>query len=429
MGSRWFLPVGGTLGIKMINSKYEILNTKQILINKIQTLKKFRSLEFKISNLFSFSILVFSIFGVLSSSSVASSLNNNLSFGYIKSGTTDVWSATWKPDFKFGAWAMGLDVNMPSGNTKPDGYDSLVLRYAEYNDGQKGLRYGMVDGATIGRGLLMKNYSSHSYGSIIQNNQQTALKGFLTADRIGLQFMSTWSHLNAFRITEKVNPMLTLGQSYITDTDGQQIKQSNGSTQNFPSVTGMAIDASVPLPLNFEGYAEYAQLIDHGSGTTVGINWGIDVFVFSCMFDAGYRFLDKKFAPGYFGEDYETNPINLASYEASSQAKDGYIAELKLLMSNILKANAVFESYKGSNASFMGNASTELDKATASVYFKQPNFQDFRSLTLEQGAVVGGSVGFKVNPNTTLITNYKKSYDPTLGKVVESQYVEVKVGF
>jgi len=358
-----------------------------------------------------------------------SNVSNGISLGYIKAGSAEVGVVTWRPDLSLGTWSLGFDANLPLGDKKPEGFDSIVFRSAEYNDGQKGLRYGVLDNVTWGRGLLMKNYSTRIAGPITQNNQQTAIKGFFNAERVGVQFMSTWSHIYAVRLTEKVNPMLTIGQSYITDTDGPSIKQPDGSTINYPSVSGAAVDASVPLPLNFEGYAEAAQLINHGTATTIGINWGLEAFIFSAGFDAGYRFIDQKFVPGYFNADYETNPINLSSYEATGQSKDGYVAELKLLAANVLMINALYESYKGSNTTLTANAETEIDKIYASAYFKQPNFQDFRSLTLEEGAILGGSIGYKINPNMMLIASYKKAYDPVLGKVIESQFYEAKMMF
>ncbi|KAF0133163.1 MAG: hypothetical protein FD145_1421 [Candidatus Saganbacteria bacterium] len=356
-------------------------------------------------------------------------INNAIGIGYIKAGTSEVGSISWNPDFKLGAWALGVNCNFPLGNNKPEGYESIVFRYAEYNDGQKGLRYGVLDNLTWGKGLLMKNYSSRTAGSIIQSNEQTALKGFINADRIGVQALSTWSHIFALRFTEKINPMFTLGQSFITDSDGTSVKQTNGTVLTSPSVTGYAIDASVPLPLNFEGYAEAAQLVNHGSGITFGLNWAMDILVFSAALDAGYRSIDNKFVPGYFNTDYETNPISLTSYEATGKSKDGYIAELKLLAANLLKFNALYECYNGSNASLNADAETEYDKIKTTLYYKQPNFQDFRSLSFEQGAILGGSVGYKVNPNTMLVTNFKKAYDPVLGRVVETQFYEVKIIF
>jgi hypothetical protein len=356
-------------------------------------------------------------------------LSNGISLGYLKAGSAEVGAASWHPDIHLGPLSMGFDAYLPLGSQRPEGFDSIVFRYAEYNDGQKGLRYGVLDNLTWGHGLLMKDYSTSTAGPITQNNQQTALKLFFNADKFGFQAMSTWSHIYALRLTEKVNPYLILGQSYITDADGPAVKQPDGTTINYPSVSGMAVDASVPLPMNFEGYAETATLFGHGMGTTIGIDWGMEAQILSAGFNAGYRFIDNKFVPGYFNQDYETNPVNLSSYEATGQSKNGYITELRLIAANTLKIDALYEAYYGSNTSLNANAETQLDKIFASAYFNQPNFQDFRSLTLEQGAIIGYALGYKINPNMLLVLNYKKAYDPVLGSVVESQYYEAKMIF
>ena len=368
------------------------------------------------------------ICGLLTSSAFAElgNLNNFINLGLIKSGSNETYAFTWCPNFSLGPWAMGFDVNIPVNKPNPLGFDSVVWRYAEYNDGQKGLRYGMLDNLTWGKGLLMKNYSTRTVGPIIQNNQQTAFKGYLNADRMGVQFLSTWSHIYGLRLTEKVNSWLTLGQSYLTDTDGPSIVQTDGTVIKYPSVSGAAVDASIPLPLNLEGYAEAATLFGHGTGMTFGVNWGLDAMVFNLGFDAGYRVLDNKFVPGYFSADYETNPVNLTSYEATGLAKNGYVAELKALAGQFLKVNALYEAYNGSNAALTASAAAEMDKIFASIYYKQPDFKDFRSLSYEQGAISGGGLGYKVNQAMWLVINYKKAYDPVLGQVVESQYYEVK---
>jgi len=370
-------------------------------------------------------------FFVISGVSLASTLSNaGISIGYLKTGTNEIGVLAWHPDFGIGSWSMGLDVNIPLGQARPEGFDSVVFRYAEFNDGKKGLRYGVIDSLTLGHGLLMKNYSTRIVGPLTLNNQQMALKGYINTDRVGIEGLSTWSHVYALRFTQRVNSYLTLGQSYVTDTDGVSAKQADGSTVTTPAMTGIAFDASVPLPLNFQGYAEAAKLWNYGSGMTVGINWGFDALAFAALFDAGYRILDNNFIPSYFNTGYENNPINIASYEANNQNKNGYVAELKLLASSFLKFDALYEFYNGSNnAGLSANASAEYDKYMASAYFKQPNFEDFRSLNAEQGAIIGYSLGYKINPNTLIVWNYKKSYDPNVGQVVENQYYEAKILF
>ncbi len=358
---------------------------------------------------------------------------NAISVGYIKAGSSDAWSLSWRPDFKFGAWGLGFDFNAPLGNVRPDGYESFVFRYAEYDDGQKGLRYGFLSGVTWGHGLLVKNYSTRIGGPIIASNNQMGIRGYYNWDIYGLSVLNTWSHIYGVRVTEKVKPveflpMLTLGQGYIVDSDGVSVKQTNGTTRNFPSQAGFEVDATMPLPLGFNGYAEYARLMNYGQGGAFGVDWGIDLMAFAATFDVGYRMLGSEFSPGYFDLDYEINPTDLTSIAASS--RNGYFAEFRGIASDYLQMQIMYEAYHNSNTALWAEATTKpRDDIFASAYYKQPKFIDFKSLSLEEGAIIGGKVGYKVNPYTTVITHYKKAYDPTAGKVVETQYYEVELSF
>ncbi|MFH1617573.1 MAG: hypothetical protein ABIB65_03240 [Candidatus Margulisiibacteriota bacterium] len=356
-------------------------------------------------------------------------LSNGMSLGYVKVGTTEAMLLSWKPDFKYGPWGIGLDVNIPVGDQHLPNLETVVVRYAEYNDGKKGLRYGVLDGITYGQGLLMKNYTTRIAGPVYLDNQQMGVRGFYNTPQWGLDTMATWSHVYAVRVIENVHPMLTLGQTYVSDADGKQILQPDGTVQQFPSVAGMAVDASVPLPWNFKGYAEAAQLNNYGRGFTVGVDWGAEIFLASLAFNAGYRLIDNNFVPGYFNEDYETNPVNIGSYEASGKQKNGYLVELKGVVADITEFRAAYEAYDGSNATLNADLAAAWPPVTLSAYYTQPNFVDFRSLTLEEGAVIGARIGYKVNPYTNLVTHYKKAFNPTTGQVEETQMYEVEINF
>lgn len=361
-------------------------------------------------------------------SSIRGDLSNGISIGYVKAGSAEVGSLSWRPNLKYGPWGLGIDVNMPLGNARPDGYQSLVFRHAEYDDGQKGLRYGILEGITWGHGLLIRDYSTRVAGPLILNNDQIGIRGYYNWDIYGVSAFNTWSHIYAARMTEKVHPMLTLGQGYIVDADGVSVKQTNGTTRSFPSQAGYEIDASVPLPLGFNGYAEYAQLMNNGQGAALGVDWGVDFMVFAAAFDIGYRTMSSRFTPGFFNSGYEVDPTDLASLGASS--RNGYYAQLKALMSNYLKMQVLYEAYQGNNTSLIAEAESQpREDVSLYAYYKQPNFVDFTSLTFEQGAVIGAKVGYKVNPYTKLVTHYKKAYNPTLGKVEETQYYEVELSF
>ncbi len=370
---------------------------------------------------------------VTSSTSGPTQLQSNIggvSIGYIKVGSHEVTTLAWRPDLKFGPWAMGADVNLALGENKPANYENMVLRYLEYDDSMRGLRYGILEGVTLGSGLVMRNYSTRLGNQVLLTNEQMGFKGYINMDKYMIGAMATRSNIYYARVEERINPMLTLGQYYVTDTTGRSIVQTDGTTRKFPSVSAVGVDASMPLPANFKGYAEASQLLNHGMGLTAGISWAYDLMVANASFLTEYRMLDKGFVPGYFGVDYEYNPIDLASAEATGQAKNGYLAQLGVNALGLATLNAVLESYQDSNSTLTADLSAKIsDQLSLRGYYRQPNFVDFRSVTLEQGAIIGADVAFKVNPFTSLITHYKKAYNPASGQVESTQYYEVALSF
>jgi hypothetical protein len=349
-----------------------------------------------------------------------------LSLGYLKVGTEEVANLAWHPDFKFGAWGLGADVNVALAQDKPPEYDDLVLRYVEYDDSKKGLRYGIIQNLTWGHGMLMRNYSTVNTGPVLLNNRQLAIKAYLDMDAYVVRVLKTGSNIHAIRLEERVHPMLTLGQTYITDADGVTLP----GTSETQKVSAVGLDATAPLPWGFEGYAEYAHLVDHGSGFSSGVSWGADFFVAAVSFLTEYRFLDSNFVPGYFDSDYEVNPINLSSAEATGNVKNGYLAEMKANVMDMASAKLVYENYNESDAAVEGGLFARLPRdVEVTGYYKQPKFVSFRSLTLEEGAIMGGSVAYPVNPFTKIVVHYKKVYNNETQQVEESQYYELRLSF
>ncbi|OGC24926.1 hypothetical protein A2291_02180 [candidate division WOR-1 bacterium RIFOXYB2_FULL_42_35] len=348
-----------------------------------------------------------------------------MSIGYLKVGSEVVGNLAWHPEFKLGYFGLGLDVNMPMGEQRPFGYENVVLRYVEYDDGQIGLRYGILYNVTWGHGLLLDNYSTANFGPLLANNTQQAFQGYVDFDQYVVRSIVTRTGVYALRLEERVNPSLTLGQTVITDIDG--VTPVGATT--IQKVTGIGVDVTVPLPLNFVGFAEVARLVDHGDGFGTGVKWSADLSVFKSSFLVAYRLMNRGFAPGYFGVDYEINPVNLASAEATND-KNGYLAQYGLSFLDLASFSIGYEKYNETEATLSGKVFAKLsEQVSVTGYYEQPNFVDFRSLNLQDGAVVGGVVYYKVNPYTTLVTHYKKAYNPTTGLVEESQYYEVKLSF
>jgi hypothetical protein len=370
---------------------------------------------------------------VTSSSNGVSQLQSSiggLSLGFIKAGTAEVATIGWHPDLKFGPWGLGADINLGLGDNKPSNFEGAVLRYVKYDDSQKGLTYGVLNGVTVAHGLVMKNYSTRIGSQIMLTNEQMGFFGYVDLDKYVLRGMMTRSNIYMARVEERVNPMLTLGQYYINDSTGRTIIQGDGTTKTYPQVAAIGADATMPLPANFQAYAEAGQLINHGAGVSTGLSWAYDMMVANASFSAEYRMLDKAFVPGYFGPDYGNNPVDLASVEATNGPKNGYLVQAGIDALGLVTLNAAYESYINSNNALTADLSTKLgDQIRVRGYYKQPNFVDFRSISLEQGAVLGADIAYKLNQNTSLITHYLKAYNPTSGQVESTQYYEVALSF
>ncbi len=349
-----------------------------------------------------------------------------ISIGYIKVGSDEVGNLAWHPDFKIGPWGLGADVNLALGDKKPSGYENVVLRYLEFDDGKKGLRYGVIDNLTWGHGLLMRGYSTRVAGPVLLNNEQMGMKGYFDTGKYVFRFLGTRRNVYGLRLEERVHPLLILGQTYITDTDGVQL----AGTPEVQKISGAGLDATVPLPFNFEGYAEWAQLLGRGSGLSVGIDWAYDLMVINTSFLAEYRFLDNNFVPGYFDANYETNPINLSLAAATGNRKNGYLVQYGLKAMDMASLSISYENYIDSDASLAGELYGKLPQnIEISGYYKQPKFVRFSSISFDQGAVAGASIAYPLNQFTKLVLNYKKVFNPNTGKVEESQFYEIKLNF
>ncbi|MFA5104288.1 MAG: hypothetical protein WC527_03860 [Candidatus Margulisiibacteriota bacterium] len=353
--------------------------------------------------------------------------SNGVSLGFLNTGTASTGLASWNPGFGLGAFKLGLGINIPFNDPTGRVVDKVVVRYVQYDSQKWGFRYGVIENYTLGYGLLVNNYTSAQTG-IFESNQQTGLRAYYNQDIYGAEGMGTWSKFQAFRITEEIMPRLTLGQYYAGDSDGVDFVRPDGTRVVYPSQSGFGLDAGYSVWRGGVLFAEAAHMNNHGSGFSAGFNQDMDIFIGKANFRAERRFIDRNFVPEYFNENYETDPIDIVSFEAISSNKNGYKVQLGATVLSLGNIWAVLEGYEGSNTTLKGYASAKLSNQyfVEAGYFQQ-NFVDARSLDLSQGAVITGRLGYKVNPFTTVIANYKQYYDPAAGKVVYSQWYEMSL--
>ncbi len=361
---------------------------------------------------------------------MAGTFANAGGFGIVNNGGVSAPVFRWTPDFKYGALGIGLDINVPLYNGDQVGIDNMVVRYLEYATTDWGARYGLISNVTYGAGLMMSNYTTVLKGGLIPSDQQAGLRAYYKKDIYSLEVLGTWSRVYGARATQQVLPYLTFGQYFVCDADGITQIRPDGTQKVFPSQSGWGVDAMAPFFLNSVLFAEYAKLNNYGGGLSAGISAGYDLALARLNFKAEKRYLDKDFVPEYYNEEYETNPVDIVSYEAAGISRDGYKVSMTGDVLNTAKFWAVLEGYNGSNSALKAEASANLgSQYFAAAGYYQPNFVDARSLDLREGAIITTKLGYKVNPFTQVIANAKRAYDPDQGKVVVTQWYEVALSF
>lgn len=362
---------------------------------------------------------------------LATKFSNGASMGFLNTGGVGAGVFSWNPDFNNFGIGLGLSINVPlSAQGQPTGVDTVVLRYLEYANSTWGVKYGILSNVTLANGLLVSNYTTATKGGIIQSSGQSGLRVYYNWDYAGLECFGTWTGVYGARLTEKVLPFLTLGQYVAGDTDGVKQVRPDGTTKQFPPQSGWGVDANIPLTSWANLFAEYAKLNNYGGGFSAGLNAGWNFLLGQVNLKAERRIISKNFIPGYYNEAYEVNPVDIVSYEATATDKDGYSISLYGDVLSKAKFLAIMEAYNNSNTSLRAEALADLTEAYfAGVSYVQPDFRDFRSLDVSQGAIITGKLGYKINPFTRVIANYKQAWDPSTGRVLETQWYEVSLAF
>lgn len=359
---------------------------------------------------------------------------NTVGIGAVTVGETVEAIATWHPDVEIRNFGLGLDVNIPLSGQKT-GIEAVVVRSVWYETDDYGLRYGVLEDITYGYGLLMSDYTTRLQGAPILTNKQTGARGYyhFKHQHVRYGFHGMWSQtsLYALRATQQIHPKVVLGQTLVSDRDGVMVTDTSGVVTQFPARTGYGADVGFPLFPGFTPYIEYAAIKNAGSGVGAGVKTRyVQKGLADLHFRAEYRSFGENFVPGFFNAQYETNPVTLTG----SPASRGYLATAGAsLLENRYSAEASIESYEeGLGAAFAAKAQAVVNKeVSVAAYLDQPTFTGFRNLSFENGAIYTGAVTYKPRntPGLMVTTYYKRYYDSSQQKVVDTTYTEARFSF
>lgn len=381
------------------------------------------------------------------------------------------------PELIFGKIGIGLDLNIrvgEDGNIRKEDWDETydyfrLLRYIRYGSKREPFyaRLGALDYARLGHGSIMYFYrNSPSYDS-----RKIGLE--LDADFDNVGFESVYSDFGGggvFGARPYIRPLkfttagdipivggLEVGATYAADYHEYAVytrEPNQGPIKDSPlSIFGA--DIGFPLlslpELNSTLYADYAKIVDFGSGTAVGIDlnfMGLGMITLGAKYE--YRFSGDQFIPAYFDALYEkerylpfNDPAALTVLVSKSQtlkntkAAEGYYGELWLSLLGTF--NVVGGYYTPVGVKNAGTIHLELETGNAlpgivliGGYDKKKVGSVFK---VDNNSIFYGQVGYKPYPFMIVSMLYEWTFvenkdEQGIVRGYKSQKrVEPKIGF
>lgn len=297
------------------------------------------------------------------------------------------------PDVAIGKIGVGLDVNVRFNTEgKVDTDDITVakmiryLRYGHKGDAFYG-RVGLLDYARLGNGFILGNYRNTASYEL----RRVGLEFDLAGERMGLEtVLSDVGEPSVLGLRAHVRPLmftsaetipilsnLTFGATYATDlhsnanlTAASDVVPPPGprpgslylaDATDGGSLSAFGFDIGLPIFerswLRTNLYADYAQIVDFGSGAALGLDFKFRPFG---LIDLGIqlerRYLGDRFLPRYFDGLYEKSrftPLSetVASTKAqelnNAKATQGNYGEVTLTLFGGLTVNGQYYSPVG----------------------------------------------------------------------------------
>ena len=302
-------------------------------------------------------------------------------------------------DFKLG---LGLNIVIPEAE-RPSGLNLLEFRFIEYDNKMYGLRYGILSGVTYGYGLIMDNYNS-APGITYFDQSKGGIKGYTKIfEPLGIYGMYTNSQLLGARLTYDladvpvINKPLVIGGSYVRDANGVV---SGNQTYN-QNANAYEIDLGVNLIENFlDMFIEYGSISNGSSGWATGLKFNMGE---GFNIKTEFRSFGKNFVPGFFNSQYESNPIDLATY--SSSATIGYFLGLDFSLLPLGMVSIGYADYGNTDPAFKGSVIfKEVMGYTGIISYEKYVF-------LSTPYEVRGTIMYKLTPYTSAVVDIIKIGD------------------
>lgn len=262
-----------------------------------------------------------------------------LQYGAISLDGTNYNSIRLQPVFFIGKFGIGLDVNFEfdaNGNFRTSEWNTwqaivskvLFVQYGFKKDPVY-IKVGSNDDFTLGYGFVMKRYSNMlDYPAVkklgIAFDLDFGVAGFESMvdnvflfDILGMRAFYRPLYFSNIPVLNK----LEFGATIVADLDPLNPTPPSDKAYDFTYSNGLpvgvySVDAGlpivdIPLIFNLKTYAEFAQIINKGSGEALGLAGSL-VTVIPYTLEA--RLLQPKFIPSYFDTYYGS--VRITKYDS-----------------------------------------------------------------------------------------------------------------
>ncbi len=380
------------------------------------------------------------------------------------------------PELSFGKLGVGLDLNIRVGQDGKirtedfdEAYDYLrIIRYIRWGLKKDPVyfRIGTLDYARIGHGFILYMYRNSASYDLRRVGLEFDLDfekfGFETVygDVAGGSVLGTRGYVRPLKYTTLANaPILgnlEAGVTYAADFNLNANKTWGDATgtvqkaQDGGALSIFGVDIGLPIIslsiLNSTLYADYAKIVNYGSGFATGIDLnfsGLGLVTLGGKLER--RFLRDQFLPAYFGPLYEreryipldTTFISKAQVLKKAVAQSGYYGEVFINALGIIRIIGGYQSFDDLPNSGILHFELETGNTVPGVllrggYDKKNIGQVF---TVDNNSVLYAQIGYKPLPYLIVSTLYEWTFTEEKdqsGRVVgykTQRRIEPKIGF
>ena len=312
---------------------------------------------------------------------------------------SDLYRVSVTPVLIMGSLTAVVNANLIFDNElrlRDNGNDVIVLDSLTWAHDRIKLRYGDIEGVTLGRGFVVNNY----YSDVKNNNPDNESKGLLFdtfSDRSHVTVFGTLSHLVAMRGERKMGAA-TLGGTMAFDSE--------------PDLEVFAVDGKYNIFENrWSVYAEGAEISNAGNGFVLGTALTPVPKLVDLTISGEYRKFDADFAPSMIDEHYEAKPTLPFVMGATGGKVEGFYLGADYSIGNGNSIRVFFEDYEAIRSRAGAEARARVgDRLAFKIFYAQENFVPSNNVRPEDSVILG-NLTYALTSRFDLVLDYYRAFN------------------